>query len=133
MAVLVRPCYCTREEARAAADVQLASYSDARIDRAIQSASTDVDRLCARNFMLNDTTAYFDWPHYQYAYPWRLWLDAAELADVTVNIPVVNSGGQVIPNSAIFWGNPSYAGIVQGPPFTYFELDRSQNFNFGNG
>jgi hypothetical protein len=133
MAIIERPCYCTREEARRAADVQLASYSDARIDRALQSSADDVDRLLARNFMLNDTTVAFDWPNYQYAYPWRLWLDAAELADVTVNVPVVNSGGVIIPNTAIFWGNPSYPGLVQNPPFTYFELDRSQNYSFGNG
>jgi len=129
MAILVRPCYATREETRRASDVQLAAYSDARIDRAIQSASRDVDKLCARNFMLNDTTHYFDWPNYQYAYPWRLWLDAAELADHTVNPPVLNSGGVIIPNTAIFYGDPNYPD----PPFTYLELDRSQNFSFGNG
>jgi hypothetical protein len=129
MATLVRPCYATREEVRRAADVQLASYSDARIDRQIQSASRDVDRLCGRNFMLNDTTVHFDWPNYQYAYPWRVWLDAAELADYTVNPPVVDSGGVIIPNSAIFYGDPNYPT----PPFTYIELDRSQNYSFGNG
>lgn len=129
MAVIVRPCYCTREEVRRAADVQLASYSDARIDRQLMASSRDVDKLTARNFMLNDTTHYFDWPNYQYAYPWRLWLDAAELADYTVNPPVVNSGGVVIPNTAIFFGDPNYPDA----PFTYIELDRSQNFSFGNG
>jgi len=82
-----------------------------------------------RNFMLIDKTVHFDWPNYQYAYPWRLWFDAAELADVTVNPPVVNSGGVVIPNSAIFWGDPNYPE----PPFTYLELDRSKNYSFGNG
>jgi hypothetical protein len=135
MAVIERPCYCTREETRRAADVQLASYSDARIDRAIQSSADDVDRLLSRNFMLNDTTVAFDWPNYQYAYPWRLWLDAAELADVTVNVPVVNSGGVIIPNSAIFWGNPAYNPSTgeNRYPYTYFELDRSQNYSFGNG
>lgn len=129
MPTIIRPCYCTRAQAQRATDVQQAAYANVRIDRAIQAAADDIDSLTQRVFYVWDGTRYFDWPNYQYAYPWRLWLDQDELADVTVNPPSVNSGGVDIPNSAIFYGDPSRPY----PPYTYFELDRSQSYSFGNG
>jgi hypothetical protein len=81
-----------------------------------------------RRFYPVDETHYWDWPNFQRAYPLRIWFDQAELADVTVNQPVVTTGGQLIPYSAIFWGPWNY-----GPPYTYMELDRSQSYAFGVG
>jgi hypothetical protein len=130
MAVIQRPCYATREDVRRALDVQLASYANDRIDRACVGASDDVDGLLQRVFYINDETRYFDWPNFQYAYPWRLWLDADELADYTVNPPVINSGGVIIPNTAVYYGDPHFPNT---PPFTYIELNRSMNYSFGNG
>jgi len=133
---LTLPCYGTREEVRQALDVKQAAWNNTQVDRAIDAARDSVDKLCNRQFYPNDSTVWIDWPNFQRAYPWRVWLDAAELADVTVNPPVVTTGGDpasntpgtVIPDSAIFWGNPRY-----NPPFTYFELDRSQSYSFGSG
>ena len=125
---LVLPAYCTREEVRRALDVKQAAWNDTQIDRAIDAARDSINKLMNRSFYPNDTTFYVDWPNFQRSYPWRVWLDAAELADVTVNPPVVTSGGTTIPNSAIFWGNPRYA-----PPYDYLELDRSQSYSFGSG
>lgn len=129
MALIYRPCYCTREEVRRALDVQAAAYNDAVVDRNILAAADSVDELCQRVFYPQQDTRYVDWPNYQYAYPWRVWLDASELADVSVNVPVVNSGGTLIPNSQIFWGDPNYPSA----PFTYFELNRDSSAAFGNG
>lgn len=42
--------------------------------------------------------------------------------------PVVTTGGNSIPDSAIFFGPWNYA-----PPYTYMELDRSQSFSYGTG
>lgn len=129
-ALIQRVCYATREEVRRAVDNKLAAYNDRRIDRAIQSGADFIDKnLCHRKFYFEDTTKFWDWPNYQYAYPWRVWFDADELADVTVNPPVVISGGVLIPNSAIFWGDPNYPNA----PYRYMELDRSQSYSFGNG
>jgi hypothetical protein len=125
---LVLPAYCTRAEVRRALDVKSAAWNNAQVDRAIDAARDSVEGLCHRRFYPEDTTHSWDWPNYQRAYPWRIWFDRAELADITVNPPVVTTGGQLIPDSAIFFGNPRYA-----PPYTYLELDRSQSYSFGSG
>lgn len=129
MATIYRPCYTTRLEVMEALDVKPAAYAATRVDRAIQSGADAVDKLCQRKFYFEDKTCFWDWPNYQYAYPWRVWFDEAELADVTVNVPVVSSGGVIIPNADIFWGDP------QAPtaPYTYLELSRATNAAFGNG
>ena len=122
------PCYASREDVKSASDMLQTADYNAHIDSAIQSATDDVNRLCHRRFYNVDTTAYWDWPNYQYALPWRIWFDERELADVTVNVPVVTSGGVVIPANQIFWGPWNYS-----PPYTFIELDRSTAAGFGVG
>jgi hypothetical protein len=112
-----------------ALDVKLAQYGSARIDRACQSSADDVDKLCNRRFYFADETRFWDWPNYQYAYPWRVWFDGAEIADVTDNVPVVISGGVTMDPATILWGDPQYPD----PPFTYMELNRDSRSFFGNG
>jgi hypothetical protein len=129
------PTYCTREDIKSASDLLQTADYNAHIDSAIQSAADDVNRLCKRRFYNVDETQYWDWPNFQGAYPWRIWFDERELADVTANVPAVYTGvaggtlpGTQIPASAIFWGHPNYS-----PPYTYLELDRSQSYSFGTG
>ena len=120
-------CYCTREEAQRALDLKPTAIDALRVDRAIEDAREVIDALTHRRFYNIIETHYFDWPNYQYAYPWRIWFDAAELADVTVNVPVVTSGSTVLNNANLFWGNPTYPTA----PFTYIEINRSTNTAFG--
>lgn len=122
------PCYCTREDVKSAADILQTADYNVHVDSAIQAAAADVRRLCKRRFHNVDETNYWNWPNFQYAYPWRIWFDERELADVTVNVPVVTTGSTVIPAGAIFWGPWNYS-----PPFTFLELDRSQSYSFGLG
>jgi len=123
-----RLCYATREDVKTALDYKETARNNVQVDRAIESASDAVDGLLHRVFYTTDTTRMFDWPNFQGAYPWRIWFDAAELADITTNVPVVTSGGNVIAASSIFWGHPNYS-----PPYTYMELDRSTSATFGQG
>ena len=120
-------CYCTREEVQRALDIKPTQIDALRVDRALETARDDIEALTHRRFYNVIETHYFDWPNYQYAYPWRIWMDAAELADVTVNVPVVKSGTTTITPANIFWGNPVYPVA----PYTYFELNRSTNSSFG--
>lgn len=123
-----RPAYCTRLDVKSALDVEQTADYDAQVDSALMAGAEDVDGLTRRRFYNVLETRYWDWPNFQRAYPWRIWFDAAELADTTVNPPVVTTGGTAIPDSAIFWGPWNYA-----PPFSYMELDRSQSYGFGVG
>lgn len=125
---ITRPTYATREEVKQALDIKLTTRSDLQVDMAIEAASDSVDGFLHRVFYPTIATKYFDWPNFQYAYPWRLWLDDKELADVTANVPVVTTGGTVIPAVQAFWEPINY-----GPPFTYLELDRSTTAAFGGG
>lgn len=123
-----RPCYCTREDVQSALDVKATAYNTAQLDRAIQSASESVDGFMHRRFYAAQETMKFDWPNFQYAYPWRIWFDEAEIADITDVVPTVTTGGDTIPSANIFWGHPNYS-----PPYTYMELDRSTSSAFGHG
>lgn len=125
---IYRPCYATRESVKRALDVKSTARADWQVDEAIQSSSESVEGTLHRVFYPTTAVRYVDWPNSQATYPWRVYLDEAEIADVTVNVPVVTSGGNVIPNADIFWGNPRYA-----PPYTYFELNRASNATFGQG
>src|SRR5258708_18397047 len=70
-------------------------------------------------------TRYFDWPNFQYAYPWRVWFDQWELAAIPT---AVTTGGQSIPLSAI-----NFEPVNSGPPYTYMELQRNLSYSFGVG
>lgn len=121
---ITRPCYARREDVKLALDSLDAARSNALIDVQVEAASITVDTRLHRRFYPVVTTCYFDWPNYQYAYPWRLWLDAKELADKTT--AVLTTGGQVIPANTIF-----FEPVNEGPPFTYLELNRSSTSAFG--
>jgi hypothetical protein len=125
---IYRPCYTTREAVKRALDMKITARQDWQVDDAIQAASEEAEKFLHRVFYPTIDTRWVDWPNFQAAAPWRIWLDEAELADVTVNVPVVTSGGNVIPNDQIFWGNPRYT-----PPYTYFELNRASSATFGQG
>ena len=123
-----RPCYANRDQVKRSFDIKDTARNNQKVDRAIEASSENIDGILHRKFYIEDRTSYYDWPNYQYAYPWRIWFDAAELADVTTNVPVVTSGGVVVPAADIFWGHPNYS-----PPFTYLELNRSTTASFGIG
>jgi hypothetical protein len=123
---ITQPVYCTREDVKRAADIKETARNNIALDRAIQSASRNIDKHMHRVFYPTVTTHYWDWPNWQRAYPWRLWFDQFELADVTSNVPVVTSGGTVIPANEIFWGPWN-----DSPPYTFMELNRGSNAAFG--
>lgn len=125
---ITRPVYCTREEVKGAGDIKSTARNDEQVDIALESAADSVEGLLHRVFYPTLDTRYVDWPNFQNTYPWKIYLDAAELADITSIVPVVTSGGNVIPAGDIFWGSPRYV-----PPYTYFELNRATSATFGQG
>lgn len=123
--VLTQACYCTREDAKRALDINETARNNAQVDRAIDAASRSIEGLLHRVFYNTDATKYFDWPNWQYAYPWRLWLNQNELAATAT---AVTSGGVTIPVNQIFFEPVNY-----GPPYSSIELDRSTSNSFGHG
>lgn len=128
-----RPGYSNRYEAQRSLDFAPGIDVNARIDRATISAAENIDGQLKRVFFPSDDVRYFDWPNQggsgggQYAPPWRLYLDDNDIACMTTLV----AGGVTIPLSAVFLqpvNNPQ-----KGKPYyTYLELDRSQNYSFGN-
>lgn len=128
---VTRPCYVTRERVKQAADIKLTARNDWQVDQAIEAASDGIDGFLHRQFYTVLATRFVDWPNFQGTYPWKVYLDQAELADVTGTVPVVTTGGsspQTIPAGNLIFGPYNYS-----PPFTTMQIDRSTNSAFGVG
>lgn len=117
-----------------APDIAMTADMVRHVDSAIQSGSDDVDRLTHRRFWNAVETNLYDWPNFQRAYPWRLWLDEKELAEYSTAVLAVGGDtGQgvsytTIPSTQVKYGPQRY-----GPPYNYLELDRSTSAAFGSG
>jgi hypothetical protein len=118
------PWYCTREDVQRALDSKPTARNAGQVDRAIESASRDVEALCHRRFYPEVATRFFDFPGPQYARPWRLWLDDSELISVTS----LSSGGVEI-NAADYFLEPNRSG----PPYNRVEIDLAGPATFGGG
>lgn len=131
-----RACYCNRADVMTATDIKLTQDNVRHIDSALESAAGDIDGLTHRRFWNSLDTNVYDWPNFQRAYPWRVWLDQAEVADKDGSgplgiAPVITTGvqsskPQVIPLSALFWQPRNY-----GPPWNAIEINRSKSYSFG--
>jgi hypothetical protein len=116
--------YCTREDVTGALDVKLTARSYRQVDRAVAAGARSVEGLLHRTFRPVLATRYFDWPNYQYARAYRLWLDANEVISVSSLV----AGGVTIPASDYFLEPANY-----GPPFTSVEIDLASSSAFSSG
>lgn len=126
--VITTPCYCNREAVKWSGDIKWTARVDWLVDRAMESAARTIEGHLHRRFYPEDTTRYFDWPNFDYAYPWRLWFNQWDLAAIPTAANAVTSGGKTIPLSAC-----NFEPVNSGPPFTYLELRRDQPYGFGVG
>lgn len=117
--------YTTREDVMGALDIKQTARNRRYVDQAIEAASRNVEGQLHRRFYPLQATRFFDWPNFQYAYPWRIWLDQWELLAAPAS---VTSGGVTIPLSAC-----NFEPVNSGPPYTYLELRRDQPYSFGVG
>lgn len=120
----MEPVYATREDVQHVLDVKPTARSARQIDRALQSASRDVDALCHRVFYPWQGTRYFDWPDTQYRPSWRIWLDDSELISLTS----VSSAAEAISlDDVLLEPNRS------GPPYNRVEINIGTNAVWGGG
>ena len=99
-----------------------------RVDDLIMAGSELVDAECQRHFYPLDATYTFDWPNYQYAYPWRLWLNQYELALAPTKVV----SGTYLPSPVDITPGVIPQPINDGPPYTSIELRRDLSYSFGN-
>jgi len=98
------------------------------VDDLIMAGSEFVEAECQRHFYPLDATYTFDWPNYQYAYPWRLWLDQYELAQAPTKVVSGTYLAQPVDITSSVIPQP----INDGPPYTSIELRRDLSGSFGN-
>jgi len=120
-----RPCYSNRTDVQRAPDFKNGLIDNARIDRAMQSAADKIEGQMHRVFYPNDTTYRWDWPNYQYAYPWRVWLDNWDLQILT---QLQSPFGTTLPLNALI-GYP--LNRKPGFPYRQVQIDRSQTVFWG--
>ena len=120
----MEPVYATREDVQRALDTKLTARNSAQIDRALQSASRDIEALCHRRFYPELATRSWDWPDSQSRTSWRLWLNDSELISVTT----LTSGGTTIAESDFFL-EPNRSG----PPYNQLQINLSGPAAFGGG
>lgn len=121
-----QPWYATREDVTRALDSKLTARNSAQIDRALEAASRDVERLCHRRFYPEQAARYFDWPPRTGMTPWILRLDDNELISVTSLV----SGGVTLDAATYFLRR---ADNKDEPPYTRIEINLSSSAAFGGG
>lgn len=118
--------YTTRESVKAALDVAETARNNTQIDRAIDAGADSIWGLTRRKFYPTLATRKFDWPNFQLARPWRLWLDSNELISATS----VVSGGVTIPPSNYLLRR---SDDVQAPPYTFIEINLGTSSSWSGG
>lgn len=105
---------------KASLEVHTTSYADPLIDRKLDAASRSVEAQTHRRFYPELKTVKFDYPAYQYAPTWRLWLGDNEI--ITKDGMILQSGGVTIDNDDILLRR---SDGKNEPPFTHLELNTS--------
>lgn len=119
--------YASREDVRNAVDLAETARNDRALDRAIEAASRDADRIANRTeggFWPEVMTRRYDWPApLSMPTPWRVWLGEPELVTLTS----MTSGGIAVDVADVI----TYPDT--GPPYDRLELDRSTTAELGLG
>lgn len=125
--------YCSREDVKAALDIAPTGRADSQIDRAVLGATQGIEGLLNRVFYPTFGSKGWDWPNWQYAYPWDLYLDRNELLDVT---SVVTGGctlvrGSVDPVTGAHSGDFVLQPFNSPPPYSRVELFLDRHGAYG--
>jgi len=118
--------YTTREKVKARLDISATARIDALVDDAIDAASAPIEGCLHRRFYPELATRYFDWPNYQYARTFRLWLESSE----AISLSQLVSGGVTILASDYFLRRSD--GLDE-PPYDSIEIDLASSAAFGSG
>jgi hypothetical protein len=118
--------YATREQIKLSLEVAHGSRANAMIDRCIDAASRAIEGQLRRRFYPERKTVKFDWPNYQGAFPWQLWLDGNEL----ISLETLTVGGSAISASDYLLRR---SDDIDEPPYNLLEIDLSSSAAFSSG
>lgn len=123
---MVEVSYATREQIQTQLEILNTARAGSVIDNKIRAASRGIEGLCHRRFYPEKQTRYFDWPNFQYADSWQLYLGDNDLISITT----LTAGGTVIPPTDYILRR---ADDKAEPPYTFIEikLDTSSAFQSG--
>lgn len=116
--------YATREQVNDSLEVAHTARANALIDAKLEAASRSLEGFLKRRFYPERRTMQVDWPNYQYAPTWTLWL-----TDDLISLEELSSGGTDITADAI----PRRSDDKAEPPYSRIEIDLSSSSAFGGG
>jgi hypothetical protein len=116
----------TRERVSDSLEANDSVASSRLIDRRLEAASRAVESILKRRFYPERKTIYIDYPNFQYAYPWRLWLEGNEI----ITLETLVAGGVSISGSDVFLRR---GDDLDEPPYDSIELDQSSAAVFQSG
>lgn len=117
--------YATREQVKDSLEVNQSAYADRLIDRNLLTASLSIEGQLRRRYYPEQRSFKMDWPNYQYAPSWHLWLGINELISLTS----VVSGGIDITTSAVLRRQDDIAE----PPYGLLEISLAGAGAFASG
>lgn len=116
--------YATREVVKAALDSVETARDNARVDRATEYASRQVESLLQRRFYPEIATRYRDWPNRDYAEVQRLWLPGTQ---ELISLTTLVSGGLTISPANYFLRRPD--GLEEAP-YSLLEINLGASASF---
>jgi hypothetical protein len=118
--------YATRERVSDSLEANDSVASSRQIDRRLEASSRAVESILKRRFYPERKTIYIDYPNFQYAYPWRLWLEGNEI----ISLETLTAGGISISPSNVMLRR---GDDIDEPPYDSLELDQSSAAVFQSG
>jgi hypothetical protein len=118
---MTTPWLCTREDVLGALDYKETARDYPQVDRLCAAAAEDISKVCNRIFWPWQGTKFFDWPNFQRAVSWRLYLDQNDM----ISLDSLVTGNQTIPTEDVF-----LEPVNSGPPFTRLELNVATGATF---
>lgn len=119
----MRPWYCTREAVLEAVGASYTSRIAKLIDRQIGMACDAIDGKLHRRFYPEYRTFKLDYPNWQLAPTWTLWLESNEI----ISLQSLTSGGHSIPTNAVL---PRRSDDIDEPPYDQLQIDLSTSYAF---
>lgn len=116
--------YATREQVRNSLEIAHTSSANSLIDAKLDAASHSIEGFLHRRFYPERRTILKDWPNYQYAPTWQLWLDDNEI----ISLEECLSGGVDITSDVILRRGDDLAE----PPYSYVEVDLGSSSAFSS-